>query len=1384
MSNGVVSWTIGTVPANTQATVSFSVLVGDALQTGTVVRNEEYGMVADQTNFIPGPPVTTLVRRDAAFIEGYAFDDADGDGERDAGEVGLSGVAVTLIQATAPVTTTDGTGYYRFRVEIEGPISVAADLPAGYFRTTPGTVLLEGTFQTTQTVDFGYAPLASTFGGIYGTVFDDANHDGVQGAGEQGLAGVTVTSSQAVTSPVTTDELGQYAFRYNASGPVSISETDPPGYVSTTPNMVQTSATTGSSGPSPVDFGDFHGVKVTGRVFDDVNVNGANDDGAFVAGAIVGADYNFTTDSTGVYTLYISVLDGTPITIGETDPAAYISTDAVPSSGMSRVNASTLRIGSPAAGATYSAGDFGDVLASDVVTISGQVWNDNGAGGGGLANGLRDGTENGLAGAVVSFSSGLSQTTTSDGLFLLYAPPNRVIVVTETNPAGFASTNAIPGTAATRVNQDTLAVGPLGGGSTSADNLFGDAQASDVALITGAAFDDANENGLFDGGEPGLPAVTVALEMSDGLTIDVRTDASGNYRFAVPPGTEARITSAGPAGAFYPTTPQSVIVRPPTTGVFPNHNFGYSNDTDAAVVFGVVFDDANSNGQQDFGEPGLSGATITLGSYPPIVTGGNGLITGTFTFRVTLAGFYTLHETNPAGYRSTTPDDVIIQIALGNGYYVEFGDTNNLQTASIYGIAFDDLNGDGVQNAGEPGLPGVVISVTVGANVLTATTQSYGQYNYGLETGTAGWHTVSEQDPARPGYRSTTPDEINIDVELGNSYVVSFGDTANNSFSTIMGTVFRDDSGDGVQDPSEPGMAGVLLSLSNGPTTTTNAYGNYTFPISVVGHLRVVETDPVGFHSTTPNTVTIEVNNLGQVHIVNFGDSQNIFVASIFGTVFLDRNANGIQDLADTPLSGVTVRLNGLPGITNQWGQYTFLIEDTGTYTMTETDPPGYFSTTPNTVTLNVQLGDHYQVDFGDAATTSSFAAIYGTVFNDADSNRQRDAGEMGIPGVTVALDGTKMATTDLYGRYTLSTTMAGAHTVVETDPPASSSTTPNTVTLSVQLGRHYEVNFGDFLEACTCPGDQYEGDDAPSTAKSLAVGLSNGQAHTFCDDAGDWVRFNAQAGHVYTITTSSWGQRADTFLSLFDTDGRTLLVTNDDYAGTTNYSSRITWKARATGTYYVRTANRAGLAGCHTEYEIWVEHLARSSIYIPIVMRTYRTHSTATTETTLQGNQQEPGIGTPSTADPAGSESLLSPTGIITHTCRDTYEIDDTWQQARRIQPDLVQVHSFDSNPASYAADKDFVWFEIRPQRTVTFTITAVTNTLTLLELYDNQGVGLGVTGTTRLKWTATAAGRYYLSVSPLANTFGCANTAGYNLRAEIPREIYLPLVTRNSTR
>jgi hypothetical protein len=183
---------------------------------------------------------------------------------------------------------------------------------------------------------------------------------------------------------------------------------------------------------------------------------------------------------------------------------------------------------------------------------------------------------------------------------------------------------------------------------------------------------------------------------------------------------------------------------------------------DVAVIYGIVFNDINANGIQDWGEPGINDTEITLDGADIQMTTQHGFVSGMYSSLVDTAGAHTVEETNFYGYRSTTPDLVVVPVELGDSYPVNFGDTVNQEVAAIYGTVFDDLNSNGIQDSGELGLAGVEITMTVGTEVETTITKSYGQYTYGFEPNEAGYHMIQEQDPAQPGYHSTTPDQVKI----------------------------------------------------------------------------------------------------------------------------------------------------------------------------------------------------------------------------------------------------------------------------------------------------------------------------------------------------------------------------------------------------------------------------------------------------------------------------------------------------------------------------------------------------------------------------------------------------------------------------------------------
>jgi hypothetical protein len=416
-------------------------------------------------------------------------------------------------------------------------------------------------------------------------------------------------------------------------------------------------------------------------------------------------------------------------------------------------------------------------------------------------------------------------------------------------------------------------------------------------------------------------------------------------------------------------------------------------------------------------------------------------------------------------------------------------------------------------------------------------------------------------------------------------------------------------------------------------------------------------------------------------------------------------------------------------------------------------------------------------VDFGDAPDDSGFASLFGTVFEDKNSNGLWDKDEVGLSGVTLTLDETKTTLSDIYGRYTFSTTVAGSHTVVETDLPNYFSTTPNSVTEDIVLNTGTRIDFGDVLaKDATCDADSFEEDDVYADANTIDLGVK--QSHDFCDDAVDWTKLSVSLGDVYTIKTSSYGQRADTFVEVYAADGTTRLAANDDSGSTTDFSSELVFQAASTGDVLIKTTNRVGITGFHTDYDIQVEVEPINMVYLPIII------NPGQGSTSKSSSVQK--IARPSTVSQTRADwsplSMVGPLGVITHSCPDVYEIDDSWPSAGPIVSGVPQLHSFDSDPVLYAADKDFVSFTLFNFQEISFSVTSNTGTSALLEVYDANGRALNLSGVDSLVVKDLPPGNYYLSASPTSLDFGCSEATGYTLEADFKSifQVFLPVLIR----
>jgi len=98
------------------------------------------------------------------------------------------------------------------------------------------------------------------------------------------------------------------------------------------------------------------------------------------------------------------------------------------------------------------------------------------------------------------------------------------------------------------------------------------------------------------------------------------------------------------------------------------------------------------------------------------------------------------------------------------------------------------------------------------------------------------------------------------------------------------------------------------------------------------------------------------------------------YAASVSGVVWYDANLDGVLDLGESPLQGAYVRILDLQGAvlhefgpTGTDGRYYFPEVLPGEYTVQRTNPPGYFSTTPDEVHITLVPRSVATVDFGAA---------------------------------------------------------------------------------------------------------------------------------------------------------------------------------------------------------------------------------------------------------------------------------------------------------------------------------------------------------------------------------------------------------------------------------
>ncbi len=286
----------------------------------------------------------------------------------------------------------------------------------------------------------------------------------------------------------------------------------------------------------------------------------------------------------------------------------------------------------------------------------------------------------------------------------------------------------------------------------------------------------------------------------------------------------------------------------------------------SGALSGVKFEDVDGDGVRDAGEAGLAGWTLFVDSDNDGALDEDEARTstgedGAYSFIDLTPGDYSVRELMQSGWMQTLPSGdgsrTVTVVADQTATGVDFG---NFKLAQIGGQKINDLNANGVLDAGESGAPGWVIQLDKNADGsidATQTTDAYGYYRFtDLGPGSYRLSEVMQAGWLQTGAASHT-------VSSSSGADIGSQDFANVQAASISGVKFEDSDGDGQHDAGETGLAGWTIfldanangSLDNGEHSfVTGTDGAYRFDDLLPGEYVVAEVMQDGWTQTSPGT--------------------------------------------------------------------------------------------------------------------------------------------------------------------------------------------------------------------------------------------------------------------------------------------------------------------------------------------------------------------------------------------------------------------------------------------------------------------------------------------------------------------------------------------------
>ena len=828
----------------------------------------------------------------------------------------------------------------------------------------------------------------------------------------------------------------------------------------------------------------------------------------------------FGTDDHGqsVLILGLSQPDGS-YSFGNLRPGTYAVTintptgyldgkEAVGSAGGSlatrRINGIVL-----ASNTSATANNFGEVLTS---SLSGYAFND------GNDDGTRQPTEGGIGGVPVTLSGtddngasvSLSTTTsTADGSYSFANVRPGTYSLAAGSPPAYLDGSTVAGSPGGTATNRRISAIALGQGVAGLENDFASIR---PATLSGVVFEDSNGDGAREVSEHGLAGVTLTLTGTDDLGRSVSTTATtasdGTYAFTSlrpgtytatetpPPGEFDGKVSAGSAGGMAGPHQVSAITLAPGLDAS-GYDFAHHASTSLG---GFVFNDGNDDGAKAATEAGLGGVVVTLtgteNAGNPVSLTTSTAPDGSYQFANLQPGTYAMSSTTPGGYLAgktsgtgcgCSDPTTLAMITVNSGEAIADEDFGKIHPASLVGSVFVDLNGDGIQQPGEPGQSGVNVTLD-GTDDLgnavseVATTDSAGHYTFvGLRPG---HYSLSDLRPESYSGEIATVGSLGgkagadvvLDV-LPGAGQVGFGYNFALLGATITGQIAVD-PGDG--SGLTTGLAGASVTLEDSSghvlaTTTSQDDGSYLFSDVAVGNDVIAFSVPSGYGVTTASTRSVVVPLAGLSN-ENFAVSES----ALSGFVYNDANDNGVQGSGEVGLANVVIALTGqdvngqpvaMTATSASDGSFHFSRLLAGNYALSDATPAGYLDglATPGTLAGFVHFNRLSAIHVGPGARGASYnfatlmpSMIAGVAYADGHHDGLRHADDRGIAGMAITLTGTddlgqpvtRNSETANDGSYSFADLRPGNYAVLGTTPSQYANGPADAGTAGGQVGQ------------------------------------------------------------------------------------------------------------------------------------------------------------------------------------------------------------------------------------------------------------------------------------------------------------------------------------------